>query len=108
LKARIDLPKEAGVQSGMFGRAFVPRGEKLALMVPVAALVNRGQLRGIYVVGDVGLVHWRVVTLGKPLGNQVEVLSGLTDGEAVVLNPGSQELDGKKSGVAPTGREKHS
>jgi len=108
LKARIDLPKEAGVQSGMFGRAFVPRGEKRALMVPVAALVNRGQLRGLYVVGDSGLVHWRVVTLGKPLGNQVEVLSGLSDGEAVVLNPGSQELDGKKSGVAPTGGEKHS
>lgn len=108
LKARIDLPKEARVQSGMFGRAFIPRGEKRALLVPVAALVNRGQLRGIYVVGDGGLVHWRVVTLGKPLGNQVEVLSGLTDGEAVVLNPGSQELDGKKSGVAPTGREKHS
>ncbi len=108
LKARIDLPKEAGVQSGMFGRAFVSRGEKRALMVPVAALVNRGQLRGIYVVGDGGLVHWRVVTLGKPLGNQVEVLSGLTDGEAVVLNPGSQELDEKKSGVAPAGGEKHS
>jgi multidrug efflux system membrane fusion protein len=108
LKARIDLPKEAGVQSGMFGRAFFPRGERRALMVPVAALVNRGQLRGIYVVGDGGLVHWRVVTLGKPLGNQVEVLSGLTAGEAVVLNPGSQELDGKKSGVAPIGGGKHS
>jgi membrane fusion protein, multidrug efflux system len=108
LKARIDLPKEAGVQSGMFGRAFFPRGEKRALMVPVTALVNRGQLRGIYVVDDGGLVHWRVVTLGKPLGNQVEVLSGLTDGDAVVLNPGSQELDGKKSGVAPIGGGKHS
>lgn len=108
LKARIDLPKEAGVQSGMFGRAFFLRGEKRALKVPVAALVNRGQLRGIYVVDDGGLVHWRVVTLGKPLGNQVEVLSGLTDGDAVVLNPGSQELDGKKSGAAPTGGEKHS
>jgi RND family efflux transporter MFP subunit len=108
LKARIDLPKEAGVQSGMFGRAFFPRGERRALMVPVTALVNRGQLRGIYVVDDGGLVHWRVVTLGKPLGNQVEVLSGLTDGDAVVLNPGSQELDGKKSGVAPIGGGKHS
>ncbi len=107
LKARINLPKEAGVQSGMFGRAFFARGEKRALMVPVAALVNRGQLRGIYVVDDRGLVHWRVLTLGKPRGNQVEVLSGLADGDAVVLNPGSQELDGKRNGVAPTGGEKH-
>ena len=30
LKARIDLPKESGVQSGMFGRAFFPQGEKQA------------------------------------------------------------------------------
>ena len=77
-------------------------------MVPIAALLNRGQLRGIYAVDDNGLVHWRVVTLGKPLGNQMEVLSGLAAGDAVVLNPGSQELDGKKTALAPAGGEKHS
>jgi RND family efflux transporter MFP subunit len=108
LKARIDLPKKARIQSGTFGRAFFGRGEKRALMVPDAALVNRGQLRGIYVVDDSGVVHWRILTLGKPLGNQVEVFSGLSDGEAVVLNPGTQELDGKKTSPAPTSGEKHS
>ncbi len=107
LKARIELPKQAGVQSGMFGRAFFARGERRALMVPAAALLNRGQLSGIFVVGDGTLVHWRVLTLGKTLGSQVEVLSGLTDGDAVVLNPGSYELDGKKYGAALTSGEKH-
>ena len=108
LKARIDLPKEAGVQSGMFGRAFFSQGEKRVLMVPSDALVSRGQLRGLYVMSDGNLMHWRVVTLGKMIGNQVEVLSGLNDGELVVLNPGSQELDGKKTGEGVTGVEKHS
>ena len=108
LKARVDLPKESGVQSGMFGRAYFAQGEKRALVLPAEALVSRGQLRGIYVVDETGLIHWRVVTLGKSTGNQVEVLSGLNDGEAVVLNPGSQELDEKKAATSPTGGEKHS
>jgi RND family efflux transporter MFP subunit len=106
LKARVDLPKEAGVQSGMFGRAYFARGEKPALVIPRDSLVSRGQLRGIYVVDDAGLMRWRVVTLGKSTGEQVELLSGLNDGDVVVLNPGSQELDGKKTGGAPAGGEK--
>jgi RND family efflux transporter MFP subunit len=97
LKARIDLPKEAGVQSGIFGRAFFSRGEKQALLVPSAALVDRGQLRGIYVVGDGGLLQWRVVTVGKNTLDVFEVLSGLNEGDLLVLNPGTQELDGKKA-----------
>jgi len=108
LKARVDLPRESGVQSGMFGRAYFAQGEKRAIVLPAEALVSRGQLRGVYVVDDTGLIHWRIVTFGKSTGNQVEVLSGLNDGEAVVLNPCSQELDGKKTGAAPTHGEKHS
>jgi RND family efflux transporter MFP subunit len=104
LKARVDLPKEAGVQSGMFGRAFFAQGVKRALVLNGDALVHRGQLIGIYVVDDAGLVHWRVVTLGKPSGSQVEVLSGLSDGDVVVLNPGSQELDGKKAAATSAGQ----
>ena len=99
-KARLDLPGETGLRSGMFGRAFFARGEKPALMVMSEALVTRGQLTGVYVVGDGNLMHWRVLTLGKPIGNQREVLSGLSGGETVVLNPGGQELDGKKAGGA--------
>jgi RND family efflux transporter MFP subunit len=104
VKARVDLPKEAGVQSGMFGRAFFAQGVKRALVLNGDALVHRGQLTGIYVVDDAGLVHWRVVTLGKPSGSQVEVLSGLSDGDVVVLNPGSEELDGKKAAARSAGQ----
>lgn len=106
LKARVDLPKEAGVQSGMFGRAFFLRGGKQALVAPGDALVTRGQLRGIYVVDGAGLMRWRVVTLGGTIGNQVEVLSGLNDGEVLVLSPRGLELDGKKTDAASTFGEK--
>jgi membrane fusion protein, multidrug efflux system len=106
LKARLDLPKEAGAQSGMFGRAFFSRGAKQSLVVPNEALVARGQLRGLYVVDGTGLMHWRVVTLGESIGNQVEVLSGLNDGEVVVVSPRGLELDGKKADTAPSVGEK--
>lgn len=107
LRARIDLPKEVGVQSGMFGRAFFAKGEKQALLVPLDSVVSRGQLRGVYIVDDAGLLHWRVVTLGKPLGEQIEALSGLNDGDVLVLSPGNLDLDGKKSN-ASAGGENHS
>ena len=107
-KARVDLPKEAGIQSGMFGRAYFAQGEKQAMVLPAEAVVSRGQLRGIYVVDSTGLILWRVVTLGKNAGNHVEVLSGLNEGEVVVLNPGSQELDGKKIATSSRVEEKNS
>ncbi len=96
VRARVDLAKEAGVQSGMFGRAFFTQGQTRALTVANEAVVVRGQLNGLYVADSNGVAHWRVVTLGKMLGDQYEVLSGLNEGEAVVVNPGTQQLDGKK------------
>jgi RND family efflux transporter MFP subunit len=105
-KARIELPKDASVQSGMFGRAFFVQGEKRALMLPHNAILSRGQLQGIYVVAEGNLLHWRVVTLGKLMGDQVEVLSGLNEGEVVVLDPGAQELDGKKVEAANSGEKR--
>jgi RND family efflux transporter MFP subunit len=109
LGARIELPHDARVESGVFGRAYFAHGEKKALVVPQETVVGRGQLRGIYALDANRLVHWRVVTLGQSAGGQVEVLSGLADGDVVVVNPGAQELDGKKSARVQTeSQEKHS
>ena len=105
-KVRIDLPKDAGAKSGMFGRAFFIQGEKQALTLPREAVVSRGQLQGIYVVGEGNQLQWRVVTTGKVIGDQMEVLAGLNDGEMVVLNPEAQELDGRKAGAPAKNGEK--
>ena len=109
LNARIDLPRDVKVESGVFGRAYFALGEKQALVVPLDVIVARGQLRGIYVIDANGLVHWRVVTLGQSANGLVEVLSGAAAGDAVVLNPGVQELDGKKTAqIAARSEEKSS
>ena len=98
---KLELPPNPAIRSGLFGRAHFPRGQRQALTVPRPAIVDRGQLQGVYVVGQDKVANLRYVTLGKSLGEQVEILSGLEGGEQVVANPAGAELGGKIIGGRP-------
>jgi RND family efflux transporter MFP subunit len=93
---KLDLPANPQLRSGLFGRAQFARGERTSLLIPRSAVVERGQLQGVYILGPNQIANLRYITLGKPSGQQVEVLAGLQDGESVVAEPGSRELGGKK------------
>jgi len=96
---KVDLPANPQIRSGLFGRARFTRGERESILVPQDALLHRGQLDGVYVVGKDKIASLRYVTLGKLSANQVEVLSGLENGERIVAQPGERELSGKHIGV---------
>ncbi len=85
---KVDLPPTAGAKSGMFGRMRLAKGVSQTLAVPQSALVERGQLTGVYVVGEDGIAHLRWVKAGRASGGYVEVLSGLNAGERIVTNAG--------------------
>jgi RND family efflux transporter MFP subunit len=97
---KIGLPGDARLlsvmRSGMFGRARFPLGVRQALFIPAMAIVARGQLQGVYVIDANRMSGLRYVTLGRTAGQQVEVLSGLEDGENIVAAPGTRELGGKQ------------
>lgn len=93
---KIELPIDARLRSGLFGRARIPRGERSALMIPSSALVDRGQLHGVYVVDASGQARLCYVTLGRSSGQQVEVLSGIQEGDKLIGAPGDRELSGKQ------------
>jgi RND family efflux transporter MFP subunit len=93
---KILLPVDTHMRSGLFGRARFSRGERAALLIPLPAVVERGQLRGIYLIDANQTASLRYVTLGKTYGQQVEVLSGLQEGERLVATPGDRELGGKR------------
>jgi RND family efflux transporter MFP subunit len=87
-RARIDLPK--GVQAlspGMFVKVGLIVGESERMLVPRSAVVQRSEMRGVYVVAPDGRVSLRQVRLGHVRGEQVEILAGLADGERVALDP---------------------
>ena len=93
---KIEIPSDPALRSGLFGRAQFSRGEKSSLLIPRTAVVERGQLQGIYVLDQNKIAGLRYITLGKPSGAQVEVLAGLQAGETLISDPGSRELSGKK------------
>jgi hypothetical protein len=61
-----------------------------------AAILHRGQLHGVYAVDADGIARLRMVTLGKSIGEKMEILSGISEGERVVMDAANRELDGKK------------
>ncbi len=96
---KIDLPANPQIRSGLFGRALFPRGERESILVPQTALLHRGQLDAVYVVGKDEIASLRYVTLGKPSASDIEVLSGLESGERIVAQPAERDLSGKRIGV---------
>ncbi|MBL9038932.1 MAG: efflux RND transporter periplasmic adaptor subunit [Archangium sp.] len=56
------------------------------LRIPAAALSVRAEGPQVWVVAD-GKVTMRTVQLGRDLGKELEVFSGLAEGDRVVLNP---------------------
>jgi RND family efflux transporter MFP subunit len=93
---KVEVPMDSGLRSGLFGRAEFTRGKRTALQIPLKAVVERGQLQGIYVLDRSKVAGLRYITLGKPSAEHVEVLAGLQDGELLVANPEGRELSGKK------------
>lgn len=93
---KLELPAGARIRSGLFGRAVFAHGTRPAIVVPTGAVIQRGQLQGVYVVDDKNVADLRYVTLGRPVGQKVEVLSGLAAGERVVSDAAGRDLAGKK------------
>jgi RND family efflux transporter MFP subunit len=92
---KLDLPSAPEMSSGLFGRARFPKGTREALLVPATAVLSRGQLQNVYVVGTEGTASLRYITVAPADDKRIEVLSGLQPGEKVVANPGSRDLAGK-------------
>ncbi|MBZ5541024.1 MAG: efflux RND transporter periplasmic adaptor subunit [Acidobacteriia bacterium] len=97
---KVTLPADARLHSGLFGRALIARGKRSAIVLPAAAIVERGQLQAVYVIGADGIAALRYVTAVAAGAEQKEVLSGLAEGERVAAHPGQQELAGKRIEVA--------
>lgn len=80
---KLALPGNASLAPGLFVRAKRPAAVGSALLVPMSALVHRGQLTGVYVV-EAQILRFRLIKTGAQFGDQIEILSGLSAGETIV------------------------
>lgn len=93
-EVKVGMPQELNLKSGMFARVFLPIGGAGLLMVPQSAVVLEGQLTGVFIVGEQGIARFRLVRTGKNLGDRVEIISGLKEGQRFVSTPPVTLKDG--------------
>ena len=94
----ITSPKEVweGIGDGYrLEASFILWEEKDVLQVPAGALFRTGDRFAVYVL-EKGRAKARPVEAGKRNGLAAQVLSGLSEGETVILHPGDTVSDGKK------------
>lgn len=83
--AKINLSQK-GLKSGLFGRGLISLGSSVnALLVSRKAIAERGSLTSLWVVDKDAIARMRLVKTGKIQGDKIEILSGLTDGERVLV-----------------------
>lgn len=92
--------KDAAVFSGMYANVRIPvKGVSMDESTPIIskeALVNRGQLTGVYTISQSGTAVLRWLRLGADMGDQVVVLSGISDGETYIVSAESRLYNGAK------------
>lgn len=86
--------RDTALKSGMYAQVEHRTGTASTLTVPAQALVERGQLTGLFAVHD-GRALLRWVRTGSQRGDRVEVLSGLRPGETYVTDATPRIVDGQ-------------
>jgi len=83
-QVKVTGPCPAGIYTGMFGRILIPLQEEQVLVIPRQAVRNVGQLKLVDVMEN-GQVSRRTIRTGRSIEDNVEVLSGLSESEEVLV-----------------------
>jgi RND family efflux transporter MFP subunit len=86
---RVRIEEAGGALPGTFGRLWIPGAERPTLRVPASALQAVGQLDYVRVVIN-GRALRRTVRTGPRGADGVEILSGLSEGDVVWLDPAGE------------------
>jgi len=81
---------DGDVLPGTFGRLWVDAGPREVIAIPSSAIIRVGQLEFVQAVRD-GRVVRRLVKTGPARDTSVEILSGLSAGDVILVNPVPQE-----------------
>ncbi len=100
---KIDLPeglikKAPGriLRSGLYGKARFAVGKKEIITIPHKAIFQRGQLLQVFAVDSSQMARLRLIKTGKIYGERIEVLSGLGEGEKIIVEGVERVNDGNR------------
>jgi RND family efflux transporter MFP subunit len=92
---KIAVAATDGLRSGMNARASLLKGSALVVTVPTSAIVRRGELDGLFLLGEnhTAVLQW--IRTGGSTGEVTEILSGLRPGETVLVSGTDDLRDGQ-------------
>ena len=64
------------------------------ILIPKSALIKKGELEGIYTVSSSNTAILRWLKLGRSFGDQIEVLSGMSEGEQYIVSADGKLYNG--------------
>ncbi|HVR83536.1 MAG TPA: efflux RND transporter periplasmic adaptor subunit [Planctomycetota bacterium] len=98
MQTEVSVANPDGVlSSGLYAQVvFQLRRATPPLLVPANALVIWPKGTFIAVVGEDSVVHYPAVVIGRDYGTQAEILSGLKEGDRVMINPTTEVKEGQK------------
>jgi RND family efflux transporter MFP subunit len=98
MDTEVDIPNPGlGLVPGMYAEVVLHAEERSnALSVPVDAIDRTGESTNVYAVDSSGVIHISQVRIGIETPQQVEILSGLKEGDTVIVGRHSGLQDGSK------------
>ncbi len=85
--------------AGLFVNAQIKteqKNESQMVWMPTKALIKNGQLKGVYALGEHNTAILRWLRLGQESQDQIEVLSGLKEGEVIITESNGKLYNGAK------------
>jgi RND family efflux transporter MFP subunit len=84
----------AGLRTGLYVNVKIAQGKKEVILVPRTAIVEKGQLSGVYAVDSQDIVTYRLIRTGKSYAGNVEILSGLKPSDRIIVQGVEKAVDG--------------
>ena len=105
LRTEIDVPNPKGLLlPGAYAQVhFDVNVKTVRLSVPVNALLFRAEGMRAAVVGPDNKVHLKPVVIGQDYGTTLEILGGLDQNDALILNPSDSLEEGQQVQVSNQG-----
>lgn len=93
---------DANILSGMFASlqfATETKETNSTIRIPRDAIISNGQLSGVYTVSESNTALLRWLRLGRTFGNEIEVLSGLSENENYIVRADGKLYNGAKISI---------
>lgn len=83
---KINLPNEVGIESGLYAKVYIPKNKEKIITIPASSLFKWDDIDAVWLVDKNNIAHMQFVRLGRKVGNNYVILSGLKPGDKIVSN----------------------